>query len=263
MTEGSPATPRPSATIVVARDSDTGPEVLLVKRRAGYAFGSAYAFPGGVIDPDESDARPVCAGMSVDDANEVLDVENGLDYYSAVIRELFEETGILLARDAGGSWPDNVSAFSEQRSAIDHGELAWSKFLRDEGLCMAVDALHYFAWWITPVVSPTRWTTRFFIAALPPCQIAEHDGKEVTDSRWLKPKDALELRLSGEIKLPQPTRRNLDLMADCESVDMLLGWADSRQQSGITSICPVQVFVDGKELYPIPGDEHYPTAESA
>ncbi|MDH3441191.1 MAG: NUDIX domain-containing protein [Gammaproteobacteria bacterium] len=263
MTDKTPATPRPSATIVMVRDSDAGPEVLLVKRRAGYAFGNAYAFPGGVIDPDESAARPVCQGLSGDDANKVLGVDNGLDYYSAVIRELFEETGILLARDSDGNWPDDVSAFSEQRFAVDRYELAWPEFLRNEGLCMAADALHYFAWWITPIVSPTRWTTRFFVAALPPGQVAEPDGKEVTDSRWLKPKAALELRLAGEIKLPQPTRRNLDLMADFESVDALLKWADSQQESGIESICPVQVFVDGNELYPIPGGEHYPAAESA
>lgn len=247
----------------MVRDSDAGPEVLLVKRRAGYAFGNAYAFPGGVIDPDESDARPVCQGLSEDDANRILGVEDGLDYYSAVIRELFEETGILLARNASNNWPDDVSVFSEQRVAVDRYELAWPEFLRNEGLCMAADALHYFAWWITPVVSPTRWTTRFFVAALPPGQVARHDDKEITDSRWLKPADALELRLAGEIKLPQPTRRNLALMADFKTVDAMLEWADSRQSSGIASICPVQVTVDGKELYPIPGDKHYPTEASA
>lgn len=247
----------------MVRDSDAGPEVLLVKRRAGYAFGSAYAFPGGVIDPDESDARPVCQGLSEDDANKILGVGNGLDYYSAVIRELFEETGILLARDASDNWPEDVSIFSEQRVAVDRYELAWPEFLRNEGLCMAADALHYFAWWITPVVSPTRWTTRFFVAALPPGQVARHDDKEITDSRWLKPTDALELRLAGDIKLPQPTRRNLTLMADFKTVDAILEWADSRQASGIASICPVQVIVDGRELYPIPGDEHYPSEASA
>lgn len=247
----------------MVRDSDTGPEVLLVKRRAGYAFGNAYAFPGGVIDPDESDARPVCSGLAEDEANTILGVENALDYYSAVIRELFEETGILLAKNNDGSWPDDVSAFGEQRAAVDRSELAWPEFLRNEGLCMAVDALHYFAWWITPVVSPTRWTTRFFVAAVPPGQTAEHDGKEVTDSRWLKPNEALELRLAGEIKMPQPTRRNLDLMANFDSVDALLEWAGSRHISGVTSICPVQVFVDGEELYPIPGDKHYPDTELA
>lgn len=258
MTESAPAVPRPSATIVIVRDSDAGPEVLLVKRRAGDAFGNAYTFPGGVIDPDESDARPVCAGLTEEQANSILGVDHGLDYYTAVIRELFEETGILLVRDADGNWPADANAFAEQRVAVDRCELAWSDFLRSEGFCMAVDALHYFAWWITPVNSPKRWTTRFFAAELPPGQDAKHDGKELTDSRWLTPTAALELRLAGEIKLPQPTRRNLGLMKDFETADDLLGWASARHLENITSICPVQVFVEGVELYPIPGDEHYP-----
>ena len=96
------------------------------------------------------------------------------------------------------------------------------------------------------------------VAELPPGQEAEHDGKELTDSRWLTPNAALDLRLTGEIKLPQPTRRNLDLMKDFGTVDELLAWAAGRHRENITSICPVQVFVDGKEMYPIPGDEHYP-----
>lgn len=257
-----PATPRPSATIVMARDSDAGPEVLLVKRRAGYAFGNAYAFPGGVIDPDEAEARTVCSGRTENEANAILAVDNALDYYSAVIRELFEETGILLARDADGNWPADTNRYAEQRTLVDRSELPWPEFLRGEGLSMAVDALHYFAWWITPEVSPTRWTTRFFLAPVPPGQVAEHDGKEVTDSRWIRPEDALSLRLAGEIKMPQPTRRNLDLMTKCNSVEALLLWADAELQAGINSICPVQVFVNGEELYPIPGDNHYPAAES-
>jgi 8-oxo-dGTP pyrophosphatase MutT (NUDIX family) len=259
----SPATPRPSATVVIVREGRDLPEILLVRRRAGDAFGNAYTFPGGVIDHDESNAHFVCEGRSPDEANSILGVDNGLDYYSAVIRELFEETGVLLARDAEGNWPQDATEFAAQRTAVDRCELAWPDFLRNEGLCMAGAALHYFAWWITPVNSPKRWTTRFFAAALPPNQVAEHDGKELTDSRWLTANDALALRDAGEIKLPQPTRRNLALMAECESVDVLLQWADSQQQSGITSICPVQVFVDGEEIYPIPGDEHYPKEVSA
>ena len=258
-----PATPRPSATIVMVRDSDAGPEVLLVKRRAGYAFGNAYAFPGGVIDPNESEARKVCIGRNEYEANATLAIDNALDYYSAVIRELFEETGILLARDANGNWPTNTNIYGESRKLVNRSELAWPEFLRNEGFCMALDVLHYFAWWITPVNSPTRWTTRFFLAPVPPGQTAEHDGKEVTDSRWMRPKDALNLRLAGKIKMPQPTRRNLDLMATYNSVEALLLWADAKQQAGINSICPVQVFVNGEELYPIPGDEYYPAAESA
>lgn len=257
-----PATPRPSATVVVAREGGDAPEILLVRRRAGDAFGNAYTFPGGVIDHDEANAQILCDGRSAAEADSILGASDGLDYYCAAIRELFEETGILLARDAAGNWPRDPGKYSAQRSAVDRGELAWPDFLRSEGFCMAIDALRYFAWWVTPVNSPKRWTTRFFATELPPGQRAEHDGKELTDSRWLTAKDALALRLAGEIKLPQPTRRNLGLMADFESVEALLDWAASRSLAGIPRICPVQVFVDGKELYPIPGDPHYPEAGS-
>ena len=123
---------------------------------------------------------------------------------------------------------------------------------------MAVDALHYFAWWQTPVVAPKRWTTRFFAAALPPGQEARHDGRELTDSRWMTAHQAIELDKAGDIVLPQPTRRNLGLLADFESMQDALEWAGQRHRSGIEKICPIQVFIGGEELYPIPGDEHYP-----
>jgi 8-oxo-dGTP pyrophosphatase MutT (NUDIX family) len=258
MMDTPPVTPRPSATVVVVREGEDAPEILLVRRRAGDAFGNSYTFPGGVIDPDESDSRPVCSGLTADDADTILGVTDGLDYYSAAIRELFEETGILLAKDDQGNWPRDTAVYAEKRVSVDRGDLPWPEFLRDEGLCMAADALKYFAWWITPEVSPKRWTTRFFAAALPAGQLAEHDGTELTDSRWLTAKDALALQRAGNLKLPQPTRRNLNLLEDLDSVAALLEWAGAKHRSGITHICPVQVFVDGKELYPIPGDPHYP-----
>ena len=258
MSGRTPATPRPSATVVVIRDGEQRPEILLVRRRAGDAFGDSYTFPGGVIDPDEPDSRPVCSGLPEDEANAILGVDNALDYYSAAIRELFEETGILLARDDDGHWPADIEAYTDERIAVDRGKLPWPEFLRTEGLCMAVDALHYFAWWQTPIVAPKRWTTRFFAAALPPGQEARHDGRELTDSRWMTAHQAIELDRNGHIDLPQPTRRNLGLLADFESVQDALEWAGQRHRSGIEKICPIQVFIGGEELYPIPGDEHYP-----
>ena len=258
MSGRSPPTPRPSATVVVLRAGEERPEILLVRRRAGDAFGESYTFPGGVIDPDEPDSRPVCSGLPEDEANAILGVDNALDYYSAAIRELFEETGILLARDDDGHWPADIEAYTDERIAVDMGKLPWPAFLRNAGLCMAVDALYYFAWWQTPVVAPKRWTTRFFAAALPPGQEARHDGRELTDSRWLTARAAIELDKAGDIVLPQPTRRNLGLLADFETVHDALEWAGRRHRSGIEKICPIQVFVDGEELYPIPGDAHYP-----
>jgi hypothetical protein len=58
----------------MVRDAEGAPEILLVRRRAGDAFGESYTFPGGVIDPDEMNARPVCQGRSEDEANSILGV---------------------------------------------------------------------------------------------------------------------------------------------------------------------------------------------
>ena len=78
--------------------------MLLVRRRAGDAFGDSYTFPGGVLDPDEADAMPMCCGLTPEAADAVLGIEYGaLDYYSAAVREMFEETGVLLGSEAAVS----------------------------------------------------------------------------------------------------------------------------------------------------------------
>jgi 8-oxo-dGTP pyrophosphatase MutT (NUDIX family) len=256
-----PVAPRPSATIVVARASGDGPEVLLVRRRAGDAFGDSYAFPGGVVDHDESNAHIVCAGRSAADADAILGTENALDYYSAAVRELFEETGILLARDADGGWAGSEPADSEERHAVDTGNLAWPEFLRRRGLCVASDALHYFAFWETPKIQPKRWQTRFFIAGLPPGQVAAHDGREVTDSRWLRPADAVALGRNRELEMPFPTVRTLRELESLDSVAALASWASARHERGIEKIRPAMATVDGKTRILVPGDPGYEAAD--
>ena len=256
-----PVAPRPSATIVVARESGAGPEVLLVLRRAGDAFGDSYAFPGGVVDHDESNAHIVCAGRSAADADAILGIENALDYYSAAVRELFEETGVLLARNAESNWASSQPAGSEERHAVDTGNLAWPAFLRRRGLCVASDALHYFAFWETPKIQPKRWQTRFFIAALPPGQVAEHDGREVTDCRWLRPEDAVALGRSRELEMPFPTVRTLLELQSLDSVAALAIWSAQRHERGIVKIRPAMATVDGKTLILVPGDPGYEAAD--
>ena len=92
MTQDKPVTPRPSATVVLLREGEGHPKLLMVKRRAGDAFGDSYAFPGGVVDHDESDVHGLIDGKTADEAAAILGIsKNALDYYSAAIRELFEE----------------------------------------------------------------------------------------------------------------------------------------------------------------------------
>jgi 8-oxo-dGTP pyrophosphatase MutT (NUDIX family) len=250
---------RPSATIVLLRDFGSGPELLMVRRRAGDAFGGSYAFPGGVLDADESSARAFCCGVTVDEADAMLQVtEGGLDFYSAAIRELFEETGMLLARSGGGDWATDSPRLQELRGKVDQATLAWPKFLEAQKLHMACDALHYFAHWETPLNRPKRWSTRFFIAEAPSGQDASHDGSELTGFRWASAAEALSSARSGDMKLPFPTIRTLKMLAEFNSADSVLDWARKRTRDGVDKIRPVELLEDGVARFVIPGDPYYP-----
>jgi len=252
----------PSATVVMLREGDEAPELLLVKRRAGDAFGDSYAFPGGVVDHDESDAHGLIDGRAAAEAARILDIpEDALDYYSAAIRELFEETGILLARTSNGEWANASEELQELRIEVDKGRLRWSQFLETRGLRIACDALHYFAYWQTPLDQHKRWSTRFFFAETPAGQDASHDGSEVTDIRWLTAAQALAAARDRSMKFPLPTIRNLKNMQHYTSVDGLLAWADERRREGIIKLRPIFIEVDGRSKWVVWGDEGYPFDE--
>jgi 8-oxo-dGTP pyrophosphatase MutT (NUDIX family) len=61
LNEGPETPPRVAASVIVLRDSDEGPEVLLVQRNPAARFmGGAWVFPGGAVHGDES---PADAGL--------------------------------------------------------------------------------------------------------------------------------------------------------------------------------------------------------
>jgi len=60
--------PRPAATVVLIRPGPHGLEVLLTHRPASMAFaGDMHVFPGGAVDPADTDPRLV-ARSAVDAA---------------------------------------------------------------------------------------------------------------------------------------------------------------------------------------------------
>jgi 8-oxo-dGTP pyrophosphatase MutT (NUDIX family) len=226
---------RPSSTVVLARDSTHAPEFLLVRRHSKSAFGSTFAFPGGVIERADSEVHARCAGVDSGEADRLLDVAvDGLDYFSAAVRELFEETGVLLADCKSGA-----DTLDHCRQRLNAGELGWQDFLVEQSLEIRCDLLHYFSHWITPDVLPRRYSTRFFVARLPRGQVACHDEIELTDSRWVTARAALDQAARGEISIPFPTLRTLEAIAGHASIEALLAWADDRARAGVEAIQPV------------------------
>jgi 8-oxo-dGTP pyrophosphatase MutT (NUDIX family) len=218
----------PSSTVVLVRPADPLPEILMVKRHARTSFGSAYAFPGGVVEDQDRVVDEGRAGLGAAEANRVLGVgRGGLAYYSAAVRELFEEAGVLL-----GTPRRNPRGLDAARSALNAGKLNWKTFLADHDVELGCRELGYIGFWITPEGSPRRYSTRFFLGRLPGGQVARHCGGEITDARWMHARDVLSARSEKRMKLIYPTRKTLETLATFDSVDAMLGWAQDCSRTG-------------------------------
>jgi len=247
---------RPSSTVVLARAGSSDPEIFMVRRHERSSFGSAHAFPGGVVDPEDAQVHEYCEGVSSAAANSRLGVpDGGLDYYSSAIRELFEESGVLLADLS--SLDENLTAV---RDALNDGSLNWAEFVTRNELPLYCAELNYISHWVTPPDESRRYSTRFFLAEAPQGQDAEHCGGELTDSCWTTATDVLAAERRGDVKLIFPTLKTMESLARHRSLDSLLEWAQSSAEWGITSMVPLVIERDGKSEIVLPGDKDYPGA---
>src|SRR5579864_470094 len=192
MSERSPVTPRPAAVVVLAREAADGILVFMVRRHARIEFmPDVYVFPGGSVSADDALAErtpALCA--PVPEGPTAL----GEGLRAAALRECFEEAGVLLVRRAGvplAIQPAEVARFAAYRDALNVRTTTLSEVAYQEGLTLATDELVYWAHWITPEVSPKRFDTHFFLAAMPRGQEAVHDQLETTASLWITPEAAL------------------------------------------------------------------------
>lgn len=227
------AVARPSSTVVLAREGAGAPELLLMRRHERTAFGGAHAFPGGVLEAADRRVDDHCEGITSAEADALLDTQGALAYFSAAVRELFEESGVLLA-----SGTSSVADLEAARDGLNDGTLDWQAFVRGNALQLQCDALHYFSFWITPEALPRRFSTRFFLAVLPQGQDAAHCGGELTDSCWMSAGDALAASRDGSIRLHFPTIRTLEVLERCRTLDELLEWAARRASEGVPCIFP-------------------------
>ncbi|MBK8064386.1 MAG: MBL fold metallo-hydrolase [Betaproteobacteria bacterium] len=206
--------PRPAATVILLRDGEAGPEVFMLKRSPSAAFvANAYVFPGGGLDAADTTARARVAGITDEVASSHLGVEaGGLDYWIAAVRECFEEAGILLAVDESGHElpAERVAALAAHRDAVNDGSLPFGTLLERERLLIPGDRITYYAHWITAPGRPRRFTARFFVALAPAGQHGSHDDAETVESRWVRPREALEACARDEIELVHPTRISLE-----------------------------------------------------
>jgi 8-oxo-dGTP pyrophosphatase MutT (NUDIX family) len=216
LSDKNPATPAPSATILMLRDGRDGLEVFMVVRHHQIDFASgALVFPGGKADPQDFDPAliPHLDGAADDAAMRAIQV--------SAIREAFEECGILLAREEGQSTLISAARLAElepYRTTLHNGAASMVEFVQKERLRLACDRLVHFAHWVTPDMMPKRFDTHFFLAEAPADHLAVHDGHESVDSVWIRPADVLEQAAAGKRTVIFPTLRNVEKLANCTTV---------------------------------------------
>jgi 8-oxo-dGTP pyrophosphatase MutT (NUDIX family) len=208
-----------AATVALVRDGVDGLEVYLMRRPATMAFApGAWVVPGGSVDALDADIARVttmstvdhrgwaATGLSIMDAGRVL---------AAAVREVFEETAVLLAADRSGQVPPlPLRRRVQRRSALRAGRLGLRDVLYREGLQLDGRLLVPWSRWITPAWVPNRrFDTYFFVAAQPAGQQPVRARPEATDARWLRPVRALEEHEQGRMRLMVPTRALLGALA--------------------------------------------------
>jgi 8-oxo-dGTP pyrophosphatase MutT (NUDIX family) len=229
---GTPVEPRLAATVLLLRPPL---RVYLIRRVLTMPFAAGmYVFPGGTVDPRDVDVDWVAPAhrLGLPDAQ-------ARAVACAGVREVFEETGVLLAgRSADDVLPDvSTVDWEEARRAVEAREVGFAELLRGRGLVLRADLLVPWSRWITPEFEPRRYDTFFFVARLPLGQRTREVGGEASHGRWLAPEEVADLPM-----LP-PTRVTLAQLAAAGSVEAAL--AADRDVS--TPVRP-QV-VDGRLVY--------------
>ena len=190
------AVPRQAVAGIVR--SDDG-RVLLVRRNPQLEFmGGMYAFPGGSVDADDHDGpEPAADGAASVDA-------------MALTRELFEETGLLIAR---GSLPSPDERRKARQALLD-GELRFQDFLRRCNLRIDGRRFKPAGVFLTPEMEPRRFHARYYLID----QIAAGDEElipgEIVALEWMLPAAARSRWRQKELELAPPVALVLKLLAD-------------------------------------------------
>lgn len=205
---------RDAATLVILRDSEPGPRVLVTVRPQHLRFmGGAWVFPGGALadadgDPRWGDAATLDHTTASTRLEDEPDPDRALGLHICALREAFEEVGFLL-----GSGPLE----SLDRSDAEHPELFLARCL-ERGIVLDASALVPGARWVTPLGAPIRFDTRFFLVRAPDAWEPMPDPDEVARCMWLTPAEALGEHAAGRAPMAPPTVETLQMLDGHEHV---------------------------------------------
>jgi 8-oxo-dGTP pyrophosphatase MutT (NUDIX family) len=240
-----PVEPRPAASVLLVRPAPPGAaeplEVWMIRRQKGMKFlGGYYAFPGGRVDPADGAAEALarCHGLSPEEAEQVFPGGElpALAYWVTAVRELLEESGLLIACDGTGgsiavSNPMVAVAVERVRKALMADEAPFARLLAAQDWYCDTVPFRYLSHFITPRASPIRFSARFFLCPLPSDQTPRLFTEETSEGFWIAPGEGYRRFVAGAMAMAEPAEYGLGYLAQFESLeDLLAAHADGRHK---------------------------------
>lgn len=203
--------PLPAASIILEDRYSVG-SIFLVKRAKGLKFlGGFHAFPGGKVDPPDG---------GIANSQDPWDIA-----LVAAVRELFEETGVLLCHDGLNHSIKSTPMLSQIRCDLVEKRTDFATVLRDNKWSLSHSDLYPLGYFETPHFSPIRFKTRFFLAKIPSGQTPEIFEGELENGVWGNASDHLKRWYSDEILISPPVLELLEKFKKSNPLDWRLSSA--------------------------------------
>lgn len=231
-----------AATVLLVRDSPLGLEVYVQERVAEMpTFPNTTVFPGGSLDERDLAVDDV-DGVEAERWSSLLGIEPGIAHglVMAAVREVFEETAILLARHRTGQLVSDVTPYGYARPLLESHELSFTDFLQEHELTVATDLLYPFARWVGPGPKNPRFDTFSFVAETPLGQTPSGDTREASSTGWFLPSVILGGWKTGLLRLVIPT------------------WSQLRALSEFRTVADLKASLINVDMTPIIGDPDDP-----
>ncbi|MCL6673543.1 NUDIX hydrolase [Streptomyces sp. NPDC001102] len=254
-----PVVPKRAATVMLLKDTGSGPVVHMLRRRASMAFaGGAYAYPGGGVDPRDDEHHVRWAGPTRAWWAERLGVDEraAQAIVCAAVRETYEEAGVLLAGPTADSVVGDTTGedWEADRAALVARDFSFAEFLDRRGLVLRSDLLGAWARWITPEFEARRYDTFFFVAALPHGQRTRNASTEADRTVWIRPQDAAEGYDKGELLMMPPTIATLRALAPYGTAADALAAAPGQDMTAVLAQARLE---DGRIVLTWPGHDEF------
>lgn len=228
-----PNGPRLASTVILTRDGADGLEVWVFERVLTLPnYPGMTVFPGGGVDsrdfPPRAGGEELWHGRSARSLGEQLGVapETAHALLFAAVRELFEETGTLLAVDKHGTLAADARPFHEQRLALESHELSLTDVLRDNQLRVPADLIAPYARWVGRSERGTEFDVVTWLAQLPAGQEPDGATQEADDANWFPPSLLLDGWRAGLVRFAPSTWAQIRDIAEFDSTRSL--WEATR-----------------------------------